>query len=64
MSEGLDDPQVWPACSQCQMAYVLRRCMRFTDSTLVAEWLWQRDCNHKNAEPVLVGPATVAEEKS
>jgi hypothetical protein len=43
------NPTAWPACSQCNAAYVLRRCLRF--GTGGFEWLWQRDCKHKYAEP-------------
>ena len=55
MSVIQPDPQVWPECSECGFAYVLRRCMRFTigageqANNLRLEWLWQRDCKHKRA---------------
>lgn len=44
-------PAVWPACSECDVAYVLRRMMSIREGWL---WLWQRDCKHKNAEAVVV----------
>jgi hypothetical protein len=47
---------VYPRCSECQLAYVLRLCMRLSTATasLTSEWLWQRDCKHKGAAAELV----------
>ena len=38
-----DDPQVWPQCSECGVAYVHRRGLSFTDGW---RWYWQQDCKH------------------
>lgn len=41
-----DDPEVWPECSECHVAYVHRRCMTFTSNGLSWRWVWQQDCKH------------------
>lgn len=43
------DPAVWPECSECGAAYVLRRCIVFSGDPGY-RWFWQRDCKHKKAE--------------
>lgn len=43
-------PTVWPKCSQCDVACVLRRMLSFTEGWI---WVWQRDCKHKTAELVI-----------
>lgn len=60
------DPQVYPVCGHCSVAYVLRRVITFSPQgrtmTTRSEWIWQRDCNGgrrvskacKDAEAVLV----------
>lgn len=50
MSDPQPNPTVWPKCSECAMAYVLRRMLSFTEGY---RWVWQRDCNHKSAEAVV-----------
>ena len=44
----VDEWEVWPTCSDCQTAYVHRRCMSFSPTTgqLTWRWLWQQDCKH------------------
>jgi len=50
-------PRVWPQCPLCKTAYVLRRALVFSaklgskKAKLAGEWLWQRDCKHRNAAP-------------
>lgn len=44
------DPEAWPACAECEVAWVLRRCLSLTKGWI---WLWQRDCKHKKLEPVI-----------
>lgn len=44
---GNAQPNVWPACSTCGVAYVYRQCFTFGPGSIAAEWLWQRDCKHK-----------------
>lgn len=53
------NPPAWPACSECNTAYVLRRAILFTSGTkgkgaeINEGWVWQRDCKHKKAKAVL-----------
>lgn len=35
------NPTVWPACDNCQMAYILRRCYSLSKGW---GWFWQQDC--------------------
>ena len=49
-AEIMPDPQVWPKCSTCDVAWVLRRALSITKGWI---WVWQRDCKHKQAEPVI-----------
>lgn len=44
------DPKVWPECSECGVAWVLRRAMQFPKGYI---WVWQRDCKHRKAKPRL-----------
>lgn len=44
------NPTVWPECSECGAAWVLRRAFTLTQGTM---WVWQRDCKHRKAEPRL-----------
>lgn len=50
-------PKAWPACPTCDTAYVLRRAIVMRTegkrATMGEEWVWQRDCKHKKAEPVV-----------
>ena len=61
MDEDLNpQPRAWPACSECGVAFVLRRAVTFKTlpkSLIVAEeWVWQRDCKHKKAKPITQEP--------
>jgi hypothetical protein len=49
-------PKQWPACSQCDAPYLVRRAFVFNmrKGTAASRWIWQRDCRHKKAEPKLV----------
>jgi hypothetical protein len=46
------DPTYWPACPDCETAWVLRRGLSISKGWT---WVWQCDCKHKRAEPVFVG---------
>lgn len=46
------NPRAWPACSECDVPWVLRRGMTFSATDLAYRWLWQRDCKHKKAPVV------------
>lgn len=52
-------PRVWPRCSECKAAYVLRLgiCLsqRIASGHGAGRWLWQRDCKHRKAEPEATG---------
>lgn len=51
-------PRTWPECSECHVAYVLRRAMTFRTKprvTMAERWVWARDCRHKNAPPAVAG---------
>jgi len=37
------DPEIWPACSDCDVAYVHRRMFSLTKGWI---WAWQQDCKH------------------
>jgi hypothetical protein len=50
MSAAQPNPVAWPKCSQCDVAFVLRRMLSLSQGWL---WLWQRDCKHKSAETVI-----------
>ena len=51
MSESLNtEPKAWPKCPTCDVAWVLRRCLSFTEGWI---WAWQRDCKHKGVAPVV-----------
>ena len=39
---------VWPVCSTCEVAYVLRQCL-----VPEGEWRWFRDCKHRGADQVI-----------
>lgn len=39
----MPDPQVWPECSECHTAYVMRRGLSFSKGWM---WVWQQDCKH------------------
>jgi hypothetical protein len=39
----MPDPEVWPECSDCHTAYVMRRALSFTKGRV---WVWQQDCKH------------------
>lgn len=43
-------PQVWPVCPTCNVAWVYRKFLSMTKGTAV--WAWSRDCKHK-VDPVL-----------
>lgn len=61
------NPEVWITCSVCDVAYVLRRCLSFSEGWV---WCWQQDCEKprsqcKGAAPVLTnadGPLEQAPE--
>jgi hypothetical protein len=48
-------PRLWPRCSQCKNAYVLRRVLMLHQPmgsrlhSLDGKWGWQRDCKHRRA---------------
>lgn len=48
----------FPACSECGLAWVLRRSMTVDMSSgtgvFAEKWVWQRDCKHKKAPPEIV----------
>jgi len=52
-------PRDYPFCSDCKAAYVLRLALVFASkpgsrkATLRHEWVWQRDCKHRKAEPAI-----------
>lgn len=50
-------PRAWPRCSECKTAYVLRLALMFDShiKTMSNEWMWQRDCKHRKAEPEVAG---------
>ena len=48
------NPLVYPVCGECETAYVLRRAYLFGARQVTEEWIWQRDCKHKKAEPTLI----------
>lgn len=50
MSEVQPNPSTWPECSECGTAWVLRRALSMSKGWM---WVWQRDCRHKRAEPVI-----------
>jgi hypothetical protein len=64
-------PKTWPACSDCMAPYVLRRAISFQPPVrgtkqkkakkgeIDFQWIWQRDCKHKNAEAVAQGTLRV-----
>lgn len=58
MDETETMPRVvaYPKCEECGAAFVLRMCFSFGTSDLTHDWLWQRDCKHKKAGIVAVGP--------
>lgn len=44
--------KAYPKCSACDLPYVLRLvCIVFPKAA--QEWVWQRDCKHKKAPPVV-----------
>lgn len=52
------DPKAWPRCSECKTDYVLRRAVVFgtgrdgsRSMSIANEWVWQRDCKHRKAQP-------------
>lgn len=49
-------PLVYPRCplEGCSAAYVLRRTTTFDGKRWDEEWVWQRDCKHKEEQPELV----------
>lgn len=38
-------PEVWPECSDCHTAYVLRRAWSF-GAAVSHRWVWMQDCKH------------------
>lgn len=44
----------YPKCSECGLAFVLRRCFSFGLNEWL--WLWERDCKHKKAAAEVVEP--------
>lgn len=55
-------PKVFPQCSECKTAFVLRRAIVFSGRNssrpirLTNEWVWQRDCKHRKAAPEVAKP--------
>lgn len=37
----LMEPDVWAACTECETAWLFRRCLSFTQGWM---WLWCPDC--------------------
>ena len=59
-------PRAWPRCSECKTAYVLRLALMFDSRTrtMSSEWMWQRDCKHRKAEPEVAGaPSSTTKRK-
>ena len=57
----MPEPVMWPECSECGAAYVMRRGLSLSKGWL---WHWARDCKHKKAEPIIAnadGPLPVDE---
>lgn len=61
MSALNPQPQVFPICSACDTAYVLRRaiCLSTGDTNPLShrigeQWVWQRDCKHKTTEARII----------
>lgn len=44
--------RVYPLCSECRAPYVLRHGFNLSKGGKET-WIWQRDCKHKNAAPVV-----------
>jgi hypothetical protein len=47
----------YPICGECKTPYILRRTyvLAFKKGERSSNrWLWQRDCKHKKAAPVVV----------
>jgi hypothetical protein len=53
MSAAMPKVKAYPECSECFAPYVLRRAFTFSakGGGGRSEWIWQRDCKHKNAAP-------------
>lgn len=45
MSGIQPNPEVWPECSECHAAYVLRLAWVFGND-VKHKWFWQQDCKH------------------
>ncbi len=45
------DPEVWAECSECGMAWILRRLAQFHEGEIRMVWAWQRDCRHSEVKP-------------
>jgi hypothetical protein len=43
------NPTVYPACSTCQLPYVLRLAISISQGEC---WAWFRDCKHKTAPAI------------
>lgn len=43
------DPKVYPACSACNVPYVLRLAISISQGEC---WAWFRDCKHKTAPAI------------
>lgn len=44
----------FPVCMKCDTPFILRRAHLLKDDTWIYEWIWQRDCRHKNSVSKMV----------
>lgn len=44
--------EVYPVCSVCHVAYVLRYAHVLEKAKWNLRWIWQRDCRHKSMPPM------------
>jgi hypothetical protein len=51
MPSAIPKVRTYPVCSECKAPYVLRRAWLIQSNT--EEWIWQRDCKHKKAVPLV-----------
>lgn len=44
----------YPVCSKCRAPYVLRLAIVVSPGAAGDQWIWQRDCKCRNAQPEIV----------